>query len=96
VTPRERTLMEVAAIAQIYGLKSDDVLGRCRTRAFSQARQHCYWHFREKGKTYNEIARIMRRKNHTTILYGISCHERRLSLDPVSRLTVADLDVQQA
>jgi chromosomal replication initiation ATPase DnaA len=60
-----------------YGVTRHDVLSRNRNRKVVNARQHCYWHFRERGNSYPAIARIMRIDDHTTVMHGRKMHMLR-------------------
>jgi len=71
------TSEQIGLIAMRYGVTRLDVLSRNRKRKVVIARQHCYWHFRERGNSYPAIARIMRRKDHTTIMHGCQMHMER-------------------
>ncbi len=68
---------QIGLIAMRYGVTRHDILGRRRNAKVVRARHHCYWHFRERGNSYPAIARIMRRKDHTTIMHGCQMHMER-------------------
>ncbi len=69
-----------------YGVTRHDILGRRRNAKVVRARHHCYWHFRERGNSYPAIARIMRRKDHTTIMHGRKKHMERNGIVEGTRL----------
>ena len=79
MTPRERYLADIGLIALRHGVTREDVLGRSRVGRIVEARQHCYWHFRERGRTFPEIARIMRR-DHSSVIHGRRMHMLRCGL----------------
>jgi chromosomal replication initiation ATPase DnaA len=65
------------AIAAEYQLPLATVLGRSRTSHISEARQALYSALRAQGLSLPAIGRFMQR-DHTTVLYGIQAHRRRL------------------
>lgn len=71
----DRILGEVAIKhgTTIAHLRSDS-----RLRKYSWPRQECYVRLRdETPMSYPQIARVMRRKDHTTVMYGERvCRER--------------------
>lgn len=71
------TSEQIGLIAMRYGVTRHDVLSRNRKRQVVNARQHCYWHFRERGNSYPAIARIMRLDDHTTVMHGRKMHMLR-------------------
>lgn len=76
MTPRERYLADIGLIALRHGVTREDVLGKSRERRIVYARQHCYWMLRERGRTFPEIARIMRR-DHSSVIHGRRMHMER-------------------
>jgi chromosomal replication initiation ATPase DnaA len=83
VTARLRVrdlLVLVDEVCKRRGVTRNEVCGRTRSRAVSYARQEIWWRIRhhpERVYSYPEIARLFAR-DHTTILAGISAHQRRL------------------
>jgi chromosomal replication initiation ATPase DnaA len=79
---RVRDLVDlVDEVCKRRGVTLDEVCGRTRSRAVSYARQEVWWRIRhhpERAYSYPEIARLFAR-DHTTIIAGISAHERRVS-----------------
>lgn len=71
------TSEQIGLIAMRYGVTRLDVLSRNRKRQVVNARQHCYWHFRERGNSYPTIARIMRLKDHAAVIHGRKKHMER-------------------
>jgi chromosomal replication initiation ATPase DnaA len=80
---RARDLLTlVSDVCKRRGVTLDEVCGRARSQAISRARQEVWWRIRhhpERSYSYPEIARLFAR-DHSTILAGISAHERRASL----------------
>jgi chromosomal replication initiation ATPase DnaA len=56
----------------------DEVCGRARTKAISQARHEVWWRLRhpEASFSFEEIGRLFRR-NHATVIHGVRAHQRR-------------------
>ena len=77
---------QIGLIAMRYGVTRHDVLSRNRKRQVVNARQHCYWHFRERGNSYPAIARIMRLDDHTTVMHGRKMHMIRNGIVEGTRL----------
>jgi chromosomal replication initiation ATPase DnaA len=82
MTPREKYYSEIGLIALRHNLTRHDVLSKSRQYHVVRARQHCYWHFRQKivnGRpmSYPEIARLFGR-DHSTVIHGIDVHIERL------------------
>lgn len=80
---------QIAMIAKRYGVTREDVLGKSRERPIIYARQHCYWHFRERGRTYSEIKRILKMKDHAAVIHGRKMHMLRNGI--VENAKVPDL-----
>jgi chromosomal replication initiation ATPase DnaA len=81
---RARELLAlVDDVCKRRGVTLDELCGRARSQAISRARHEVWWRIRhhpEREYSYPEIARIFAR-DHTTIMAGISAHERRASVD---------------
>lgn len=70
MTPRERNLADIQAIASRHRLTIEDVLGRERWGTFVKARHECIAMFRTRGMTTTEIGRVMQR-DHSTIVHAL-------------------------
>jgi chromosomal replication initiation ATPase DnaA len=79
---RARDLLPLALeVCKRRGVTLTEVCGRARSQAISRARHEVWWRIRhhpERAYSYPEIARLFAR-DHTTIIAGISAHERRAS-----------------
>lgn len=79
---RARDLLAlVDEVCKRRGVTLDEVCGRARSQAVSHARHEVWWRLRhhpERDYSYPEIARLFAR-DHTTIMAGISAHQRRAS-----------------
>jgi chromosomal replication initiation ATPase DnaA len=71
MTPREKNLAAIDAIAQEHGYTVYDILGPSRFKKLVEVRRLCILMFREQGYSTNEIGRIMNRC-HTTICHALS------------------------
>lgn len=58
-------------IRDVTGIEPEDVLGRCRTQDIAHARQLTYYLLRSKHHSYAQIAKVMNRLDHVTIVYGV-------------------------
>jgi chromosomal replication initiator protein len=70
MTPREKNLAEIDAIAELYGYTLEDILGKSKLKALVAVRRKCIVWLREKGYSTTEIGRIMNR-DHTTIVHAL-------------------------
>lgn len=70
MTPREKNLAEIDAIAELYGYTLEDILGKSKLKALVAVRRKCIVWLRGKGYSTTEIGRIMNR-DHTTIVHAL-------------------------
>lgn len=70
MTPREKNLAEIDAIAELYGYTLEDILGKSKLKALVAVRRKCIIWLRGKGYSTTEIGRIMNR-DHTTIVHSL-------------------------
>ena len=72
----------IQTIAQFYGIKHDDIMGKKRDAEIVRPRQIAMYLLREMfGFSYPKIAQTLGGKDHTTIMHGFSKIEREIS-DP--------------
>ena len=71
MTPREKNLAAIDAIAQDHGYTLYDILGPSRLKHLVSVRRLCILMLREQGYSTNEIGRIMNRC-HTTIVHALN------------------------
>ena len=61
----------IKQVAEKHGLTVDDLRSQDRSRKYSWPRQEAMVRLRdETALSYPSIARLLRRKDHTTIIYG--------------------------
>jgi chromosomal replication initiator protein len=70
MTPREKNLAEIDAIAELYGYTLEDILGKSKLKALVEVRRKCIVWLRGKGYSTTEIGRIMNR-DHSTIVHAL-------------------------
>jgi chromosomal replication initiator protein len=70
MTPRERNLAEIDAIAQEHKFTLEDILGKRKFKPLVTVRRKCVVMLREKGYSTTEIGRIMNR-DHSTIVTSL-------------------------
>jgi len=70
MTPREKNLADIEAIALKHCFTVEDILGKRRFKPLVKVRRKCIAMLREKGHSTTEIGRIMRR-DHTTIVTSL-------------------------
>jgi chromosomal replication initiator protein len=70
MTPREKNLAEIDAIAELYGYTLEDILGKSKLKELVAVRRKCIVWLRGKGYSTTEIGRIMNR-DHTTIVHAL-------------------------
>jgi chromosomal replication initiation ATPase DnaA len=66
VTPKEKTLADIATVAAPYYYSVEDILGPSRYKRLVYVRRLCVSMLRQKGYSTVEIGRIMNR-DHSTI-----------------------------
>jgi len=71
VTPRERNLAEIDAIAQLYDYTVDDILGHNKVKPLVAVRRKCVVMLRRRGYSTTEIGRILLR-DHSTICHALN------------------------
>lgn len=72
------------AVAELFGVPVDSVLGVSRVRHVANARHACCWVLaHECGVTYTRIAELMSR-DHSTVIYGYHKMVRALQNSPES------------
>lgn len=79
--PKQRVLADVEAVARIYGVTLEDVLGKSRTRNIVRARQAAIWMvWFSRDYTLPAIGRVFG-KDHTSCLFSRGQHMIRMGLD---------------
>ena len=69
----------IAEVAEVYGLKPNQLTGKNRTKLIVHARQAAQWTIRDElGISLPAIGRFFD-QDHTTVLHGIRAHERRMA-----------------
>jgi len=89
MTPREKNLEAVDAIAKQYGYTAADMLGKSRLKRVVAVRRLCVLMLREKGYSTTEIGRVMDR-DHSTIVHALN-----KPVDTCNQLLVRPLDQQE-
>ena len=70
----------VAEVARARGLTVQEILTRTRKRRIAHARQEAMWELRQRTRlSLPQIAERLNLKDHTTVLWGVRAHERRLA-----------------
>lgn len=73
----------IKAVCSYYDVKQTHLKGPIRTEALAFPRQVAMYLLRhELGLKYEEVAYLLRRKDHTTIIHGAGKIERRMMKDP--------------
>jgi chromosomal replication initiation ATPase DnaA len=70
MTPREKNLAEIDAIAELHCYTLEDILGRSKLKPLIEVRRKCVVWMRGKGYSTTEIGRIMNR-DHSTIVHSL-------------------------
>lgn len=77
------------AVCDYYGLSEIDLLSERRFRKISRPRQIAMWLAKNMTtRSFPEIARQLRRSDHTTIMYGVQAIDNLIERQPE---TIADL-----
>jgi chromosomal replication initiation ATPase DnaA len=75
MTPREKNLAAIDAIAQEHGYTVEDILGKSRLKRLVYVRRLCVLMLREKGYSTTEIGRVLNR-DHSTIVQALKCMQQ--------------------
>lgn len=70
MTPREKNLADIDAIAQEHGYTVEDILGYSRPKELVKVRRLCVTMLRDKGHSTLAIGRIMHR-DHSSIVNSL-------------------------
>lgn len=62
----------VDCIAERHGVTAEQVMGRSTREPVKWARFECYWHLRQAGRTWEDIALLFDRRHHTVVLRGFA------------------------
>ena len=89
MTPREKNLTAIDAIAREHGYTVEDILGKSRLKRLVHVRRLCVLMLREKGYSTTEIGRVMDR-DHSTIVHALN-----KPVDTCNQLLVGKSDQQQ-
>lgn len=67
-------------VSEETGFSTVELLGPTRPRALAHARQYAMWRMqRETGQSLPQIGRFLGGRDHTTVLYGVRQHAKRLA-----------------
>lgn len=68
------------SVAKAHGVSFSDMISQRREKHLVRARQHAMWEMkRHTSLSYPQIAHILGRRDHTTVLHGIRRHTKRLA-----------------
>lgn len=70
MTPRSKTMQDIAQIALRNGVTVADLISPTRRRPVVAARFECFELLRQQGRSLNQIGSIFNR-DHTTVLHGL-------------------------
>ena len=71
---------EIYRVAKKHGVSVADIKGQSRKQMFVYARQEAAYDLRkQRNLSLTKIGQMLGGKDHTTILYAISAHEKRLA-----------------
>lgn len=69
----------IGEVAVKYGTTVAAIRSRSRLRIHTVPRQECYVRLLdETPMSYPQVARVMRRKDHTTVIYGERVHRQKI------------------
>lgn len=73
-------------VATRHNMTPDDIIGKCRSPRFVEARQEAFYLLRLAGYSMLQIGRFCNR-DHTTVLHGANKHEAKLKGETYIRNT---------
>lgn len=79
MTPRQRTMEDVAALARIYRVPVADVMANSRRQNVVRARQAVMWMLRFRNWSYPQIGAFLH-LDHATVVWGVGRHDERLGI----------------
>lgn len=79
-TPREIAMRDIRVIAELHGVKAEDVVGPSRKKHLIPARFEAMAHMRQvHGWSLPRIGRLFGGRDHTTVLYAIRRYKEMTS-----------------
>lgn len=75
MTPRERNLAEIDAIAGLYDYTVADILSHKKHKTLVEVRRKCVAMLRDKGYSTLQIGKIMNR-DHSTICHALAMYQK--------------------
>ncbi len=89
MTPRQKTMQDVAAVCRVYRVSVAEVMSPGRKVPAVLARQAVMWMLRfSRGMSYPQIGALMGR-DHSTVFWGIGRHDERIGATSTARNIVA-------
>lgn len=87
----------IREVAEKYDITPEDITGTCRRRMYAWPRQEAMWRCRtETSMSMPDIGRRFGNRDHTTVLYSIRAHAKRMSEKAfASRSTTKTLSVDK-
>jgi len=80
VAPEQPWRLIIREVAEAHGVTVADILGPSQKHRPAHARQEAMWRMRTELKlSFPRIAKRLNRRNHTTAIFGVSQHERRIA-----------------
>lgn len=70
----------IQSVCRYYGLTKSELLSERRLRAYAYPRFVAMHLMRREGLSYQQIARRLKRKDHTTVIHGLRCIDRHPEL----------------
>lgn len=88
MTPRQKTMQDVAAVCRVYQVTVAEVMAPGRKVRTVLARQAVMWMLRfSRGMSFPQIGAILRR-DHSTVVWGIGRHDERIGAQSAARNSV--------
>lgn len=85
MTPRQKTMADVAAVCRIHRVSVADVMSRKRTARIVRARYAVMWMLRFSRKmSFPQIGHLLNR-DQSTVVWGIGRHDERIGISSAAR-----------
>ncbi len=85
----------IKTVATFYNIKQSDIKGQTRKQSIALARQVSMFLLREYfNLNYEDIASLLKRKDHTTVMHGVSKIKEKVMKDPVFNESVSSITSQ--
>lgn len=78
------------SICRVYSISKADILGPRRQKNLSEARQMCFWFFKQElSLSYPVIGKMFGGRDHTTVMHGVSKVEKMIKEEDKIKMKIS-------